>query len=119
MRGHILLIDDDVGIRGFLQDYFQDRDFNVEIASDGAEGWGKFQKGKYDLVLCDMLMPKMSGLEVLKRIKELNPTQRVLMMTGVTENSTVEKAKELGCYLYLTKPVKLPELEERVTECFP
>lgn len=118
-RGRILLIDDDSGICGFLQDFFQDRDFDVEVAADGAEGFEKFKKGKFDLVLCDMLMPKMLGTEVLRRIKESNPNQRVMMMTGVTEKSMAEKAKALGCQLYLTKPVQLTELEARVAECFP
>ena len=118
-RGKILLIDDDTGILGFLQDYFQDRDFAVEVAGDGVEGLEKFKKGKFDLILCDMLMPKMLGIEVLKRVKEASPDQRVMMMTGVTEKSMMEKAKALGCYLYLTKPVQLAELEMRVSECFP
>lgn len=118
-RGKILIIDDDVGIRGFLRDFFEDRDFDVEIAGDGAEGLACFQKGKFDLVLCDMLMPKMIGIDVMRAIKKSHPTQRVVMMTGVTEASMVEKTKALGCHLYLTKPVKLDELEARVAECFP
>ena len=114
----LLLIDDDIGIRGFLKDYFEDRDFNVEMAGDGAEGWEKFQKGQYDLVLCDMLMPKMIGLDVLKRIKESKPDQRIIMLSGVTEESMMEKAQKLGCHLYITKPVQLAELEAKVSECF-
>ena len=115
----ILVIDDDLTIRSFVQDFFEDRGFDVTTAADGAEGFEKFQKGAFDLVLCDMLMPKMIGVEVLKRIKELKPEQRVIMMTGVKENTMMEKAKSLGCYLYLTKPVQLNELEAKVKECFP
>ena len=115
----ILLIDDEVPIRSFMQDFFEDRGFNVETAGDGVEGVEKFQKGTFDLVITDMLMPKMIGLEVLKRIKALKPDQRVMLMTGVKEESMKQKAKDLGCYLYLTKPVQLTELEARVAECFP
>ena len=115
----LLLIDDDLGIRGFLRDFFEDRGFDVEVAGDGAEGWEKFQKGQYDLVLCDMLMPKMIGVEVLRRIKETKPDQKVIMMTGVKEESMIEKAKSLGCHLYLNKPVRLTELEKHVLDCFP
>ena len=118
-RGKILLIDDEIDIRGFLKDFFEDRDFLVEVAADGAEGVEKFQKGSFDVVVCDMLMPKLIGLEVLRRIRKAKPDQKVIMMTGVKEQSMVEKAKELGCHLYLFKPVQLKDIEARVSECFP
>lgn len=115
----ILVIDDDLTIRSFLQDFFEDRGFNVTVAADGAEGFEKFQKERFELVLCDMLMPKMMGIEVLRKIKEAKPDQRVIMMTGVKEQSMMDKAKNLGCYLYLTKPVQLNDLEAKVVQCFP
>ena len=118
-RGNILLIDDDETVRVFLQDYFEDRDFNIEIASDGIEGVEKFEKGNFDLILCDILMPKMMGLEVLRRIKSLKSSSRIIMLTSVKEGSLMQKAKELGCTLYLNKPIHLTDLEAKVLECFP
>ena len=118
-KGNILLIDDEIDIRGFMKDFFEDRDFNVEMAGDGAEGVEKFKKGKFDLVVSDMLMPKLIGLEVLRQIKAVKPDQRIIMMTGVKEQSMMDKAKELGCHMYLTKPIQLAELVKRVAECFP
>lgn len=117
--GNILIIDDEIDIRGFLKDFFEDRDFNVETAMDGLEGVEKFKKGKFDLVVSDMLMPKMIGLDVLRNIRTLNPNQRVIMMTGVRETTMMERAKQLGCHLYLTKPIQLQELIQRIAECFP
>jgi two-component system, OmpR family, response regulator VanR len=117
-RGKILLIDDEEQIREFLKDFFEDRDYNVETAFDGLAGFEKFKAGSYDLVVCDMIMPNMIGNEVLRRIKEIKPDQKVIMMTGVREDSMVQKAKDLGCYLYLNKPVRLSELEAKVAECF-
>ncbi len=116
--GKILIIDDDAGIREFLKMFFDDRDYDVEIAFDGQDGVEKFQKNSYDIILCDMLMPRMIGTQVLKAIKEIKPDQKVIMMTGVKEDSMVSAAKALGCHLYLTKPVKLTELETCVAECF-
>ncbi len=118
-RGTILVIDDDETVRVFLQDFFEDRDFNVETGSDGAEGFDKFQKGNYDLVLCDMLMPQMIGIEVLRRIKELKPQQRVIMLTSIREDSMKQKTEALGCHLYLNKPIRLTDLDQKVSECFP
>ena len=84
--GTILLIDDDITIRGFLQDFLEDRGFNVENAGDGLEGVEKFKKGSFDLVVCDMLMPKMIGLDVLRNILQVKPDQRVIIMSGVKED---------------------------------
>ena len=116
---NILVIDDEASIREFIKDFFEDRGFNVEIASDGIEGIDKCLKGEFDLVLTDMLMPKLIGLEVLRRIKAARPEQKVIVMTGVKERSMADRAKEIGCHSYLTKPIQLAELVKRVAECFP
>lgn len=116
--GKILIIDDDEGIREFLKMFFEDRDYQVDTAPDGLRGWNQYQEGQYELVLCDMLMPQMIGNQVLERIKQKNPDQKVIMMTGVKEDSMMATAKKLGCHFYLTKPVKLAELEARIAECF-
>lgn len=118
-RGKILLVDDEAEVREFLKDYFEDRDFDVSVACNGEEGLEEFRKQAFDLVVCDMLMPKMIGLEFLKRAKEIKPEQKIILMTGVKEDSMVEKAKALGCHLYIFKPVRLKEVEARVLECFP
>ncbi len=113
----ILLIDDEPGVRDFVKDYFEDREYNVVVAYDGLMGIETFKKEPFDLVICDMLMPKLIGVEVLKQIKEIKPDQKVIMMSGVKEDSMIEKAKTLGCRFYITKPVRLSDVEERVQEC--
>ena len=118
-RGKILLVDDEIEIREFLKDYFEDREFNVDVASDGVEALEQFKKQAYDLVVTDMMMPGMLGIQVLEEIKKAKPDQRVIFLTGVKETSLVEKAKALGCQHYLFKPIQLTELEARVSECFP
>ena len=119
IRGKILLVDDEIEVRQFLQAYFEERDFKVEVASDGVEAFEKFQKDSFDLAVVDMLMPKMMGTELLRRIKEAKPAQCVIMMTAVKEDSMVQKARALGCQHYLTKPLRLADLEARVAECLP
>ena len=117
--GHrILLIDDELDIRSYMQDHFEDRGYQVDTAGDGLEGVEKFEKNPYDLVVCDMMMPKLIGIEVLRRIKQKKADQRVIMLTGVKEESMVARAKELGCLHYLIKPFSLRTLEEKVAECF-
>lgn len=119
MRGKILVIDDEETIRDFVKLFFEDREFDVTSAFDGQDGVEKFDKESFDLVVCDMLMPRMIGINVLKYIKEKKPEQKVIMMSGVREDTMVETAKKLGCYLYLNKPVRLSDLEAKICECFP
>jgi len=116
--GNILLIDDEIEIRSYMQDFFEDRGFNVDIAGNGIEGVAKYKEkpDKYALVLSDMMMPQLNGLGVLKGIKEVNPAQKIIMITGVKEESMVAKAKDLGCLHYLNKPFSLSDLEARVNE---
>jgi DNA-binding NtrC family response regulator len=118
MAKKILLVDDEIEIRGFMQDYFEDREYQVSTASNGEEALKLFEKESFDLIVCDMLMPKMIGVEFLRRVKEKKPDQRVIMMTGVREESMMEKAKALGCLHYLNKPVRLSDIEAKVAECF-
>ena len=114
----ILIIDDEVEIREFFCDFLEERDFSCDVARDGLHGFEMYQKGQYDLVICDMMMPGMVGIEVLEKIKEIKADQKVLMLTGVREASLVKRAEELGCSFYLNKPVGLDELEEKINECF-
>ena len=116
-RGKILIIDDEIEVREFFQDFFEDRDFQVTVAKNGIKGCESFEEGEFDLVICDMMMPGMIGIEVLERVKKKKPDQRMIMLTGVSEASMVEKANALGCSHYLNKPVSLDELEEKVNEC--
>ncbi len=112
----ILLIDDEIEIRQYMQEYFEDSGYTVTIAGDGLEGIEKFGAGAFDLVLCDMMMPKLLGIEVLRRIKASKPEQRIIMLTGVKEETMVAQAKALGCFYYLNKPFNLSDLEKQVSE---
>ncbi len=118
-RGKILVIDDEETIRDFVKMFFEDREFDVTSAFDGQDGVEKFDKEPFDLVVCDMLMPRMIGLNVLRHIKEKKPDQKVILMTGVREETMMETAKKLGCHHYLTKPVMLSDLEAKIFECLP
>lgn len=117
-KGKILIIDDEPDVRGFLRDYFEDREYDVLTACDGEEGIKFAEKNDFDLILCDMMMPKMIGLEFLRQIKEKKPSQRVIFMTGVQEPSMMAKAQALGCLHYVTKPVRLADIEAKVAACF-
>jgi DNA-binding NtrC family response regulator len=107
----VLLIDDDPGIRKLLPKELQRHSLDVEVAASGEEGLAALDRQGADVVVCDVRMSGMDGLEVLKRIKERDPdTSEVIMLTG---HGTIDQAIEAvraGAYHYLTKPVKVAEL---------
>lgn len=107
----ILVIDDEPSIGRLIQDFLTSRGFSVLTAQEGARGIEILERERPDLVFLDVLMPKMNGLEVLKRIKMKLPSCAVIMLSAVQEEETAREAIRLGAYDYLTKPVDLVRLE--------
>lgn len=116
-KGKILIIDDEEPIREFLRLFFEDRDFAVEAALDGVDALEKAKKQEYDLIICDVMMPRMHGHVFLKKLREFRPKQKAIVMSGISEETLMAKIKE-GCWWYLTKPFKLSDLEACVERCF-
>jgi two-component system, NtrC family, nitrogen regulation response regulator NtrX len=79
----ILVIDDERSIRNTLKEILEFEKFEVEIAEDGIEGLEKLEKANFDVVLCDIKMPRMDGIEVLEKIHELDPDATVVMISGM------------------------------------
>ena len=86
-------------------------DYEVEAAHGGREALRKVEQNPYDAIILDITMPDMSGLEVLRRIKETHPNLDVIMVTGLPENATVVEAKKLGASDYISKPFEPDELK--------
>ena len=100
----ILIIDDNAMICDTLQDFLALEGYPVDTARDGAEGLAKLQQGGYDLVLSDIKMPGLSGLEVLRAIKAQGGDTEVILMTGFASLETAIEALRLGAYDYILKP---------------
>lgn len=111
---NILVVDDDKNLTEILRDYLTNIGYSVEEANDGLEGLDKFRKGAFQLVLADLKMPRMGGVELLKHIKQLDPQALVLILTGYGSIRSAVEAIRDGAYDYLTKPVKLQELEATI-----
>ena len=107
----VLLIDDDPGIRKLLTRELARRGLEVETAANGVEGLAHLDRHPSDVVVCDVRMPDMNGLEVLRKIKDRDPdTTEVIMLTGHGTIDSAIEAIKAGAYHYLTKPVKVAEL---------
>ncbi len=111
MAKRILIIDDEEGIRAVLADLFTDLGYEVEQASDGRVGLKTAVSGDYDLVLCDLSLPHMDGLAVLRDLKEHKPGIAVVMITGYASMQSAIEAMKLGAYDYVTKPFDLNEVQ--------
>jgi DNA-binding NtrC family response regulator len=107
----ILIIDDEAGLRDLISTLFEDAGYDTATAPDGAEGLAAAKDGNFDLVILDMSLPKMSGLEVLRGIKEEKPDMPVIMVTAYGSTQTAIEAMRLGAYDYITKPFELDELQ--------
>lgn len=114
----VLLIDDDESLRRVVEYNLHEGGYRVLTAADGATGWRTFQAEAVDLVLTDVRMPEMDGVEVLTRIKAMQPDIPVIMLTAHgTINSAVE-AMKLGAFDYLTKPFNREQLKAAVRKAF-
>lgn len=107
---HILIIDDERSIRNVLKDILGNEGFKVDEASDGEEGLQKFKQNVYDLILCDIKMPKLDGLEFLDAVVAANSETPVIMISGHGNIETAVDAVKKGAYDYISKPPDLNRL---------
>ncbi len=110
----ILVVDDDPKMLKLLALKFAQKGYRVITAQSGKDALDALKLEKPGLVLLDMLMPDMNGLEVLKKIKKLQPDIPVAMVTSVWDEGEAERAFEAGAYEYVTKPVDMHHIERVV-----
>ncbi len=110
----ILIADDEKIVRESLFHWFEEEGYSVEIAEDGNSALKLYMNDKFDLALIDLKMPGMGGLEVLKKIKELDNDALVIMITAFASVPTAIAALKEGAYDYVTKPVDPDELSHLI-----
>ena len=106
----VLVVDDQPGIRRLLMEVLTEEGYNVVTAANGYECIEKAKLIKPDLILMDMKMPGMDGIETLRELKHINEVDKVIMMTAYGELGLVTIAKELGAYANVTKPFDIMKL---------
>lgn len=110
----ILTVDDEMGIDSFFYEFFSARNYEVLNAQSGKEAIEIVKKHRPRIVLLDINMKGMDGIETLKRIKEIDKDVSVIMVTGVKDDDVAKKARELGADDYITKPLSLDYLDKVV-----
>ena len=112
----LLIVDDEIEICDFLKSFFEERDFDVVTALNGQAALEQVEKFKPSVVLLDIKMPGISGIQVLEEIKKKHPRIKVIMVTAIETRDKIEECLRLGADNYITKPLSLEYLENDVKE---
>jgi CheY-like chemotaxis protein len=107
----ILIVEDDRSVAEVLRDQITRENVNVEVCSNGAEATDTMDKQVFDLVITDLMMPKIGGIGVLRHARMINPDVIVIIITGYASLETAIEAIREGAYDYIRKPFKLQELQ--------
>ena len=107
---NILIVDDDLGMSESLFDILSETGLNVAVADDGYTAIDMISINNYDMVLMDIKMPGINGVEVLKKIKDLKPSLKALMMTAYTKDDLVKESFKYGAHGVIYKPLNIDKL---------
>lgn len=114
----LLIVDDQMGIRILLEEVFESEGYTTFQASNGKLALEIVEKESPEMVLLDMKIPGMDGLEILKRIKTISKDIKVIMMTAYGELAVIKETTELGALMHFTKPFDIDELRVAVNNQF-
>jgi CheY-like chemotaxis protein len=113
--GKILIVDDEPEVRHLLGDFLSERGYDVVLAASGPDALAALETQRPDLVLLDIAMPEMDGVETFNRIVAVDPVVRVIIITGNADIGLTSKFLALGAVDYIPKPFDLDYLEQAVS----
>src|SRR3989338_2559772 len=113
-RNRILVVDDDPLIRGSLYELLRGRQFDVEMAADGAEAMDHLKRRPFQLVIADWKMPQVNGMSLLSHIRSQYPDVSVILITGFGNVTSAVEAIRQRAFHYLTKPIQAEEFEAKI-----
>ena len=113
---NLLLVDDEKSIHDIFNEYLDNKSYRLISAFNGNDALKKISQEELDIVLLDINMPGLDGLETLKEIKKINSQLAVIIITGYGTCETAINAQKFGCYDYITKPFRLPEIKNLIEQ---
>lgn len=114
MNYKILVVEDDNQIQELIVEFLSSQDYIVDTANDGVEGYEKFKEGKYDLVILDVMMPRLDGHSLCKMIKNIDKDVLVIFLTALGDEESEIKGFDLNADDYISKPFSFNILIKRV-----
>ena len=115
MAFHILVVDDDAGVRDVLTRFLRRRGYRVGSAANGEEALSAVRDNDPDLMLLDIHLPKLSGLDVLQELQSGNLQTRTIALSGIPDDEMVQSTKELGAVAFLAKPFDFTSLMAEIS----
>ncbi len=116
MKKKIIVIDDDSFILSSIEKQLNKENFEMEFINNPLVGLKRLQNEKYSLVICDIRMKPLTGLELLEKIKSIYPEIPVIIITGFIDDVIMEKAKKIGYNDYLIKPFRKKSLTDSINK---
>src|SRR3954469_1964112 len=116
MSEKILIVDDQYGIRILLNEVLQKEGYDTYQAANGLQALEIVQENVPDLILLDMKIPGMDGIEILKRVKALYPDMKVIIMTAYGELDMIQEAMDLGAITHFAKPFDIDDIRKAVAK---
>ena len=110
----LLIVEDDQILREMLEHYLKTDGFTVDVAVNGREGYEKHKQNSYDLVITDLNMPQMTGIELVQKVREFDDFVELIIVTGYATLESAVEAVRIGAFDYIVKPFKLDELRVAV-----
>ena len=112
----IMIIEDDKEMRSLLKDFLEEEGFATDSASNGVDALQMLSKDHFDLVITDIRMPGLTGLDILPRIRRLKPEIPIIVMTAYGSDDVRRRSLERGATIYLEKPIHLSKLRAVIRE---
>ena len=114
----VLLVDDEVGFAELLRDLLVMDNYDVDVAHDGQEGLEKIEAFKPDVIISDIVMPRLSGFEMFKKVKAAPATSSIpfLFITGFQDERVLAEARKIGVFGILRKPIDIEQIENRLKD---
>ena len=112
----IMIIEDDEEMRSLLKDFPEEEGFETDSVSNGADALRKLSKDHFDLVITDIRMPGLTGLDILPRIRRLKPETPIIVITAYGSDDVRRRSLERGATTYLEKPIHLSKLRTVIRE---
>jgi len=113
-KAKILVVEDNPGIRELFRELLSQEGYTVKLAQNGKEALLKVRKESFDLILTDVKMPQMSGIQLLEELQKIVPDTKVVIITATADSEIAVKAMKLGAYDYITKPFYLDSILQKV-----
>jgi len=112
----VMIIEDDEEMRSLLKDFFEEEGFETDSVNNGVDALEKLSEDHFDLVITDIRMPGLTGLDILPTIRKLKPETPIIVMTAYGSDDVRRRSLERGATIYLEKPIHLSELKTVIRE---